>query len=394
MDQEKTLYKPKTVRILILIYLATLLYSIHFFFVYFVNSSFLIGYFQNTATVGLLYSFGAFINLFIFLNIGKILNRSGNYRLMLGLIILEAICLGGLAYFQNIYLIALLFIFSQALNPILVFNLDIFLENYSANEETGSIRGVFLTMNSIPPVVVPFISGLILTNSEYWKVYLAAAAFLLPLFYIIFANFNSFRDQKYHETSSRKLGKELEDNPNIYDILFDNFLLNFFYAWMAIYMPIYLHNNIGFSWPQIGTLFCIMLLPFVFFQIPLGRLADRKYGEKEILIIGFIIMSVSTILIPYLTTPNFLLWAILLFITRMGASFVEISAESYFFKQVSVANIHLIGLFRMTKNLPFLFVPALASLVLLFFSYQYVFLVLGLIMLTGLRYAFLLKDTK
>src|ERR1700747_1061510 len=108
MDQEPVLYKPKTVRIFMLIYVAALLYSIHFFFIYFVNSSFLEGYFKSTAVVGLLYSIGAIVNLFIFLNIGKILNRTGNYQLMLGLILLEIFCLGGLAYFQNIYLIGLL----------------------------------------------------------------------------------------------------------------------------------------------------------------------------------------------------------------------------------------------------------------------------------------------
>jgi MFS family permease len=137
-----------------------------------------------------------------------------------------------------------------------------------------------------------------------------------------------------------------------------------------------------------------MLLPFLLFQIPLGRLADKKYGEKEILILGFVIISISTIMIPYLTEANFLVWTTILFITRLGASFIEISAESYFFKHVSISNINLIGLFRMTRNLPYVIVPALVSLAFLFVDYKYIFLILGIIMLLGLRYAFKLQDTR
>src|ERR1700752_3761421 len=107
--EEPVVYKPKIVRTLTLIYISALLYSIHFFFTYFVNSSFLNNYF-NTLTIGLFFSIGAFINLFIFLNIGKILNRTGNYRLMLLLILLEFACLVGLAYIHNLYLICILFI--------------------------------------------------------------------------------------------------------------------------------------------------------------------------------------------------------------------------------------------------------------------------------------------
>lgn len=393
MDQDPVAYKPKAVRIFALIYASALLLSIHFFFIYFIHSSFL-NTFVTSSVVGLFFSVAAFLNLFVFLNIGKILNRVGNYKMMLLMIVLEFVSLLGLAFGGNIYIVGFFFILAQLIEPIILFGLDIFLEKNSKDEETGSIRGVFLTMFNIPPVIVPFVAGLILSSSEYWKVYLIGAVFLIPLFYIIATTFKNFKDQVYHETNSKHLSREIADKPNVYDILFDNFLLNFYYAWMVIYMPIYLHNHIGFSWPEIGLMFSIMLLPFALFQIPLGRLADKKYGEQEILIIGFIIISVATILIPYVTGANFIVWTALLFVTRVGASFIEISAETYFFKQVSVVNIHLIGLFRITKNLPFIFVPAIAGFALLFVDYKYIFLILGLIMLVGLRYAFLLKDTK
>ena len=140
-----------------------------------------------------------------------------------------------------------------------------------------------------------------------------------------------------------QMWKEFRANSNICDIWVDSFLLNFFYAWMTIYVPIYLKWHIGFSWQEIGLLISIALLPFLLFQYPLGRLADKKLGEKEILILGFLVTSITLFIIPLLNTTNFFAWAGLLFATRVGASFIEISTETYFFKKVSAENVGMIS---------------------------------------------------
>lgn len=218
---------------------------------------------------------------------------------------------------------------------------------------------MYLTAMSIPPLICPFIAGLILTNSAYWKIYLIAALFLLPLLYIIVISFRKFKDPQYRNTSLMPALRTLLANKNIYDIFIDNILLNLFYAWMVIYMPIYLYDVQGFSLAEIGALFSIMIVPFLIFQLPLGRLADKKYGEKEMILLGFIIMAVSTIYIPFLDSNSFLLWATLLFVTRVGAAIAEIGIETYFFKKVSSKDIHLIGLWRSVRSLPISLYPLL-----------------------------------
>src|SRR5438034_2699701 len=103
MDQQPV-YKPKTVRLFALIYASALLHSIYFFFIYYVNSSYLETHTRATI-VGLLFSLGAFINLLVFLNIGRILNRLGNYKLMFILLFLEFVSLFGIAFGSNIFII-------------------------------------------------------------------------------------------------------------------------------------------------------------------------------------------------------------------------------------------------------------------------------------------------
>jgi MFS family permease len=137
-----------------------------------------------------------------------------------------------------------------------------------------------------------------------------------------------------------------------------------------------------------------MLLPFVFFEVPVGELADEKYGEKEFLSIGFLIMGLSTIFISFVTAKVFWIWATLLFITRVGASFVEISTESYFFKQVNPDKSDVISFFRISRPLSFIIGPILATLTLEFIQFQYIFILIGALMIVGTKYSLALNDTK
>lgn len=127
-----------------------------------------------------------------------------------------------------------------------------------------------------------------------------------------------------------------------------------------------------------------MLLPFLLFELPAGILSDKKIGEKEILVVGFVIMSVSTFIIPTLSAPIFWIWTVILFATRIGAALVEISSESYFFKHVKEEDTGLISLFRMTRPLSYVIAPLFALPVIYFFSYSTSFYFLALFVLLGL----------
>jgi MFS family permease len=115
-----------------------------------------------------------------------------------------------------------------------------------------------------------------------------------------------------------------------------------------------------------------------------GILSDRKIGEKEFLITGLIIMFIATLFIPMINTPLFLTWALVLFATRIGASLVEVSSESYFFKQVKEEDTGLISLFRLTRPLAYVISPLFALPVIYFFSYSVSFYFLSFFVLLGL----------
>ena len=330
---------------------------------------------------------GAILNIATFLLAPRYLRKRGNFRLVLMLTVIEISALFGIAFITWIPAILIFFIIQQAIGPVLFYCLDIFLEQNTESSYTGSVRGMYLTMYNLSPIITPVIVGLILaTNNDYWKIYLMSAIFLIPFFLIIVINFWRFKDPEYPKIDINKTVTHFLNSKNVYDVFIDHFLLSFFYCWMVIYMPIYLIKTIGFNWEEVGIILSIALLPFIIFQIPIGKLEDEKHDEKMLLIFGFLIMAFSVVLIPFIAEKSLVLWVVILFASRIGASIVEVSTETYFFKHVKSTNAGYISLFRMTKNMAFLVVPIIAGFAIYAFGTGYSWIALSLIMLVGIRY--------
>jgi len=380
--------------------LKTLLYTLGFFLALqtalpaYINSSFIGQHLSSEKLIGFLYVISALLTMIGLLKIPLLLKKIGNFKTALIITISNTIILFILAFCQNVNLIFPSFILFLTLNSFIYFNLDVFLEQQSEDKNTGNIRGIYLTMVNLAWLFSPLLVGYLLTNGDYWKVYLIATITSLPFVSLLIFGVKKFKDPIYNVSSFFKTFKAVRNNKNLYRIFMIRFLLNFFYAWMVIYTPIYLHKYIELDWRTIGVIFTIMLLPFIIFQFPLGKLADKKWGEKEILSCGIIVLSLATVMLSFFNTPIFWIWAIILFLTRVGASAIEIASESYFFKQINVQDIDVMSFFRITNPLAYSIAPLMAFLTLSFLDFQYIFLVLGIIMLFSLKYSLTLKDTQ
>lgn len=367
-------------------------FTLHSALPVYINSTFL-SQFTTEAIVGAIYFISSFISIAGLALINPLLRKFGNYQVSTWLLVMQIACLAGLIVSQNIYFIVPFFLIHIALNHLVGFTIDIFLESNSDNTHTGGIRGLFLTAVNIAWILSPLLASSLIGTDDYWKLYAAGIGLALPLFYLLRKNFKKFKDPQYPATSFFSTLRRVWHNENYYYILATNIVLNTFYSWMVIYTPIYLHQHIGFDWDIIGIIFTIMLLPFALFQYPLGKLADNKYGEKEILAIGFIIMGVSTIALSFIEGANVWFWAALLFLTRVGASVAEIMIETYFFKQIHTKDSNILSMFRITRPIAYFISPVITVAGLIFFDLKYIFALLGCVVLAGLYYIFNLKDT-
>jgi MFS family permease len=338
---------------------------------------------------------GAAVSILGFLLIPQLIRKIGNYSVTLWMVLIQILLFWGLTSSTEPLLTVFFFIMQTAVIAIIGLNLDIFLEVYTDNTNVGSVRGLYNTSLNASWVIAPLIGSMLInSNNNYHNTYVAGLFMLIPLFYLIYRNFPRFKDPNYQHFSPWQLAKHIYRNKNWDKLFAANLVLQTFYAWMVVYSPIYLNKVIGFSWDDIGIIIVIMLIPFVLIQYPLGKLADKKYGEKEMMIAGFIIMGLSTALLAFIHSNNIAVWAIALFMTRVGAATAEIMIETYFFKTVSTRDAAALGVFRITRPLSYFTGPLLSIIGLMFITNQaYMFIVVGVVCLLALIPVLTIKDT-
>lgn len=377
------------------VYLASLLVSLHYSLIVYINSSFLSKFFSS-GDIGWLYFWGSLINTVLLILNTKMLQRVSLrfFAIAFALLELFAVVTFSLPGLTAV-LAGLAFIVHQTSIFMLLYAIDIYLEEATENEsETGETRGFFLTLYNMMLVISPAIVALILIRNEYWRVYIASVLIIIPLIFLIRMFLPKLMLARSAKRSRVISGlKAIWADKSLLIGAVCSLILQVFYAFMVVYVPLYLHEHIGFSWQQLGVMFTIMLLPFVLFELPIGYLSDKKYGEREIMSIGFFVMTVFTIFISFTLSNSFLVWATILFLTRVGASAVEITTESYFFKHVKSKNTDTIGVFRTAHPLSFMIAPMIAGLALAFLDYRYMFLILAIPLIIGGLISLKIKDT-
>jgi len=377
------------------LYMANLFLGFHFFTVHYINSSFLSG-FVPESQVGLLF---ASANALAVLALGAatiFLNKFGNYHTALVAGGLDFAAVLGLATLTDPGWLLVCFALHTLLVVVLIFTLDVFLENETLDEaNTGNVRGIFLSVATLASLFGPMLAGYLAgVENNYQYVYLASALFLVPFVGILMKEFATFKDPHYPSFAPMRTFVTLCKDGNVFHIAVAQFLMRFYFAWMVVYLPIYLHTDIGLTWPEIGIVLFLMLLPYVLLEWPAGMIADCCLGEKELLAIGIIITSLSTAVLFFLSVPSIALWGIVLFMTRVGTALMESMTETYFFKHVDGDDTDMIGFFRMLRPLAYMLGPLTATILLYFISLELLWLILAGIMLYGLVHVKAIVDTR
>jgi MFS family permease len=380
-----------------LTYVLSIIFNFHGLLVAYSNSSYMEG-FTSPEVVGLLYTISSALAVFAFLFFTRILHRFGNVRLTLYLALIEmfALILLGFAFGPATTIIA--FVVFMTINPLLYLNIDIFSETLIGSNETGtgSARGLTLALMSIAAALAPFTLALIVgSNTERLHlVYFASAAIFTTFIALILIHFRTFTDPHYERMDVLKTLSGFWQRRNLRNVFLAHFMLQFFFAWTVIYMPLYLATEVGLGWDVIGSIIGVGLLAYAVFEYPIGLLADRHYGEKEMMALGFVVLAITASWISFMASASILAWMVLMFINRAGASLVEVTTESYFFKHTSGSDANIISFFRLTRPLALIAGSLVGSIALLYLPFNLIFVILGLLMAVSIFFVIPLRDTR
>lgn len=347
----------------------------------------------GTDNVGIVYMAAYLIILLMLLHLHKIIYIFGKSFVLHISILLKIVAVAGLLFFPVSFTgiwFLILYIIAGTLSWTVLGNI---VESFSTDKESGRIRGLHLSITNIGFIMGPILSAQLLDKYSFDGVFMAS----LLVYMIIFVFNIAFIRRTNHKFSQKinamEVIRKVMKRKNIMRIYYVSFTLEFFYALMIIYSPLYLLEK-GFTWEQLGVAFTIMLIPFVVVQYPAGLIADKKTGEKEILLFSFFILGVSTLLFYFSDSKDIIFWATILFLGRLGAALVEILRESYFFKRIDGNDVDIIDFFNTSRPVAFIAATVISSILLLFAPIGSVFLVVALVCFSAIYPTFKLADNK
>lgn len=359
--------------------------------VYILSSYFQIA--SGTENVGVFYFISYGITLLILLNMHHVVRRLGKSNVLHFSILISLAAMFVLTLAPPSLASIILVIVYIAFISVSLVATDIVLESFSVDLMSGRIRGLHLTLLNAGFLIGPFLSTRILGKFDFHGIFV----FLLILnsLILVFAisKIRAVNHDFKEKLNPLQIVRKVLERKDLRRIYYISFTLEFFYALMVIYTPIYL-RDLGISWSEIGIIFTIMLIPFVVLQYPAGIVADKKMGEKELLIGSLILMGLATLSIFFVGNGNIAVWSIILLLTRIGASLIEILRDSYFYKRIDGHDVDLINFFRTAVPVSYLVAALISTPILIFFPTKAIFLIVAFASFLGLYPAFRLKDNK
>jgi predicted MFS family arabinose efflux permease len=295
--------------------------------------------------IWILYTAGSILGLILNFSLTKFLKKVGINRLFVSVSVLTILNSLLLSLNNSPQVVYLEFILYYGVSAVLFTFASIILEEYSRENKTGGIRGIYNATMSGGYLLAPLFSSFCISLYGIESVFQLSSFFgfaaLATFFFFLYPVRNlSLKNENL------SLGlKKVMYNPDLRNILISQIGLTTFYTLIVIYLPFKL-TELGIPLTTyLGVMLPVALTPFLFLPPLLGHLEDKVKDEKEILIGSYIGLIFIIALIAFYESNSVFTWTVLLFLSRLFASSMEISNHSYFYKKTKAENVSLISIF-------------------------------------------------
>ncbi len=346
-------------------------------------------------SIGLVYTAAAFATIGLLVAAPRLFTKFGNYRSFLSVLATACAATVSFAVSEHALGTVISFIVMTVSIAGIGILLDIFLKgSMTGTGGEGATRAKFISASNIAWVVFPFIAGMLSVASTPEAPFLVASGIFALALGLALWSLSGVRRHTYRDLNISETLATIMKKPDLRGVFIAQFLLRIFYASMVIYMPVYLTQVAKLSLVELGIITSIGMAAFLLFEFPVGFLGDTRYGEKEFMLAGFVIIATSVALIPLVPAGYIALWGVVFFMTRVGAALVEITTESYFFKKTGADDADRVGAFRALGPISYIIGPLVGSAIVSVAPLSYVFIALAGIMTLGVPATLLITDTR
>ena len=342
-------------------------------------SIYLESYLHNPSYIGFISTIFMIISLISYIVLIPIIQRFGKSFLFLLSLIFYFISYFILSLATNVYLIIFIGVIISVFASLRGEVFGIIIADKSRKKEVSKNEGAIYTFFNLAWLIGPLVAGFIAKLYGFNKVFMWAAGFLL-LSLILFKEFDlkDKRKSRVSEQSFFSLIKEFFSNKQLFYVYLISGGISLWWAFIYIYGPIYIIEQ-GFGREFVGIFLFSVAIPLVLLEYVFGKLAS-KIGMRKVFVLGYLLMGVSAIICFFVSNPFVLFGFVLL--ASVGASMLEPTTEAYFFDITPASQRDkFYGVYNTTIDVFYSLSTFLAGLVLLWFSFNYLFLLFGVILI-------------
>lgn len=347
--------------------------TLHIAFIIYSGSTFLAGIF-GSEYIWIIYSLGAFFTISLNFSISSLLKTFHIEKINNVVLILAGINLVSLSFTNIPFQIFISYILYLALAEYLVTMSSLMIEDLSKNSVTGSIRGHFIMMQSLAYIVSPFFTALVINYFGLSNIFLVGGIFVFLSLVYFKVNVKSVPSVTVSDSKFWATIPKLWKNYDVRTSIFVFIAMNVFYVCTTVFIPFKMESvGIPFT-TYLSVLLPIALLPFLFMPTILGHVEDAMKNEKQFIIFSMVGLIIILAIFALTNTNLIWVWAVILFISRVFASILETSVNSYFFKKISGSDTAVISIFQSASPIAYLVFSPILSLVLIYGNLESVFL--------------------
>jgi MFS family permease len=279
--------------------------------------------------VGLVAVLSSLAGMLFSLPAGVLADKLGRKRLLVASFLLLAAVL--VAFFINTSLYALIglqLVFGVVTASAWVIS-EAFIKDISPRGRRGEFRSVFGTFANAGLFTGPIIGGLLADRFALRTPYIVSALLLLASLTLILKLIDDTGNRRGNVTTTTTTENSMNEalavliefraQRELMVLALCTVALFFWYSARWVFGPLFL-EHLGYSPFIIGLWIGVSGAPYLFFQIPMGKLAD-KIGKTRLISLGFALSTIFIIPLGFLQSLPSLLLTV--FIISLGTTLVE-----------------------------------------------------------------------
>jgi len=332
---------------------------------------------NSVALVGFLSAFLAaisFISYFIFTPLIEKINKP---RLYVFCLVMFAIGYLLLSINKNFYFFILIAFLLTILSTLRVTSFGIIIKD-KTQKQLSRNEGIMYTFFNLAWVLGPLIAGYISDAFGISLIFVLSAIFLLvaTAFFIV----SQIKDNRVVKKPNKNLLKNFleffKDKKRVLTYIVSGGV-SMWWVLIYLFMPIQIINN-GLHALWVGYFLFAVAIPLVLFEFTFSKLA-AKIGFKKIFMLGFAIAGLCSLVCFFVSNIYFIMG--LLILASVGMAMLEPTTEAYFFDLTRDKDEQrFYGPYNTCTDVNQFTGKILASTILIFLSFKFVFLLFALLM--------------